>query len=182
MIIEFLFSEIKDKTKLYNEDPMEIKSRFTGEIETIPCSQYIGKMYCTEAMENVKAKIAGIKKCEYKGALERIANEVFALSTDDVTYTVSCTIDTYPSARTRMLVKISSENHNTDYGAENTIINSVESYDQVLEKLKLEVKNVFRSDWESCVWIRDEQSEFLCSNLYPYTNAFSSSSYLYDTL
>ncbi len=163
MVIEILFSEITDRTKLYNEDPLEIHSQFTGKIETVPCSQYVGKMYCTEHIESVKSKIPSIKKCEYKGALERIANEVFELETEDITYTVSCTIDTYPSKKTRMLVKISSEIQNCENTAAPTAC-----YDHILEKLKLEVKNVFREDWKSCVWIKDEQSEFLCSNLYPY--------------
>lgn len=168
MVIEFLFSEIKDKTKLYNEEPLQIKSPFTEEIETVPCGQYIGNRYCSESMEIVKNKMTEIKQYKYKGALERIANEVFELASDSTVYTVSCTIDTYPSARTRMLVSILAEYCNKFDNAENNTNASIETYDKVLEKLKLEVKDVFRKDWASCVWIKDEQSEYLCSDLYPY--------------
>ena len=83
MVIEILFSEITDKAKLYNEDPLEIHSQFTEKIETVPCYHYIGKMYCTERIESVKSKIPSINKCEYKGSLERIANEVFEDAKDE---------------------------------------------------------------------------------------------------
>ena len=172
MVIEFLFNGIKDRSKLYSNEPLAINSPFDGQIETIPCTEYVGKAYCQSAIGNVKVKINGIKKYEYKGAKGRIANEVFELSSDFFTYTVSCTIDTCPSEKTRMLVKITSEylneneNNTGDITASKTDDDS-SKYDYVLEKLKLEVKAAFREDWESCVWIKDEQSEFLCSNLYP---------------
>ena len=143
MVIEILFSEIADKAKIYNETLEKNRSRFTGEMEESLDSQYIGKEYCTQRMEIVKSKIPNIKKCDYKGALKRIANEVFELKTEKTTYTVSCTIDTYQSKKTRMLVRISSEIQD----GQNVSV-STDFYDQVLEKLKLEVKNVFRSDWK----------------------------------
>lgn len=172
MVIEFLFNEIKDRSKLYSNEPLTINSPFDGQTETIPCTEYVGKAYCQSAIDNVKAKINGIKKYEYKGAMERIANEVFELSSDFFTYVVSCTIYTYASEKTRMLVKITSECLNENENNTGGITTSktgdeCNEYDYVLEKLKLEVKAAFREDWESCVWIKDEQSEFLCSNLYP---------------
>ena len=162
MVIEILFSEIVDKAKIYHETIKETESRFGSEKEKSIDSQYVGKEYCTQRMEMVKSKIPNMKTCEYKGALERIGKEFFELKTEKNTYTVSCTIDTYQSKKNRMLVRISSEIQE----GQNVSV-STDFYDQALEKLKLEIKNVFRSDWKSCVWIKDEQSEFLCSKLYP---------------
>ena len=167
MVIEFLFSEIMDKSKLYDEGLIELNNRFINQTESVPYSNYIGKTYCTDAMEIVRSKVPGIKKCEYKGALERLANEVFELETDHAIYVVSCTIDTYPSAKTRMLVRIMVKPLESDDSKHSTT-RLIDSYDQILERVKLQVKDAFRSDWKSCVWIKDEQSEVLCSNLYPY--------------
>ncbi len=36
-----------------------------------------------------------------------------------------------------------------------------------MEKLKIKIKDAFRPDWKNCIWYRDEQSEQLCSKLYP---------------
>lgn len=167
MVIEFLFSEIMDKSKLYDEGLIKVNNRFINQTESVPYSNYIGKTYCTDSMEIVKSKVPGIKKCEYKGALERLANEVFELETDHAIYVVSCTIDTYPSAKTRMLVRIMVKPLESDDSKHSTT-SLIDSYDQILERVKLQVKDAFRSDWKSCVWIKDEQSEVLCSNLYPY--------------
>ena len=166
MVIEFLLNEIEDKAKLYKEELIKDSTPFSYEPQTFPSSMYIGKEYCIAAMDVVKSNISSIQKCEYKGAIDRIANEVFELITDKYIYTVPCTIDTYPKDKTRMLVKIASENidGNSDEFSETPLA----CYDQTLEKLKLEVKNIFKNDWKSCIWIKDEQSEFLCSLLYPY--------------
>ncbi len=166
MVIEFLLNEIDDKTKLYKEELIEATTPFSYDPQTFPSTMYIGKEYCITAMDAVKSNIPSIQKCEYKGAIDRIANEVFELTTDKFIYTVTCTIDTYPKDKTRMLVKITSEN--IDSTSDEFSDNSLASYDQILEKLKLEVKNVLKNDWKSCIWIKDEQSEFLCSLLYPY--------------
>lgn len=166
MVIEFLLNEIDDKAKLYKEELIETTTPFSYEPQTFPSTMYIGKEYCITAMDVVKSNISSIQKCEYKGAIDRIANEVFELTTDRFVYTVTCTIDTYPKDKTRMLVKIVSEN--IDSNANEFSENSLACYDQTLEKLKLEVKNIFKQDWKSCIWIKDEQSEFLCSLLYPY--------------
>lgn len=167
MNIEFLFTDINDKSKLYLEEIYEETSRFTGETTENSTIEYVGKTYCTTAIESLMPKIPAIKKCEYKGCLERIANEVFELTSDETIYTISCTIDTYNSKKTRMLIRISTAPTDSTNSTNSVNSDLIDSYDQLLEKLKLETKNVFRSDWNSCIWIKDEQSEFLSSNLYP---------------
>lgn len=165
MTIEILFTNVLDKSKIYREQDITIRdfSTNTGSQTTVPCSEYIGKEYCQNALERISENISEIMHYEYKGAMERIANEVFVLRSDKHLYTISCTIDTYASEKTRMLVSIVSElNPTTEQDA------SFSEYDQTLEKIKLYVKTVFRADWENCIWMKDEQSEVLCSNLYPH--------------
>ena len=43
MVIEFLFNEIKDKSKLYDEGLIEVNNRFVDRTESVPYSKYIGK-------------------------------------------------------------------------------------------------------------------------------------------
>lgn len=168
MVIEFILNDIKDKSKLYKVEQIEKISRFTGMPETIESIEYVGKNYCKTAIDSVVSKVTGIKTCEYKGALERIGNESFQITTDLISYSVTCTIDTYQGNKTRMQVKIVSNaiSRQTDEGVDQTD-SATMAYDHLLEKLKIEIKKAFRNDWSSCVWIKDEQSESLCSLLYP---------------
>lgn len=95
-------------------------------------------------------------------------------------YTVFFTIDTYKYEKARLLVTISAEDRDDadalseggviEAGAGNQQKYSLpdgEEYDILLETLKLELKEALRPDWKSCAWIVDEQSEMLCTNLYP---------------
>lgn len=165
MIIEFLLSGIKDKSKLYETSMVPDRFAF-GDSQGIEITQYIGDQYCSSAISLVTGKLSDIVSYEYKGSKDRIANEVFELSSSAAKYTVSCTIDTYHNSKSRMLVKIESEDKRDGTNSETQTESDLE-YDQVLEKLKIEVKGALKEDWNSCVWIRDEQSELLCSWLYP---------------
>lgn len=170
MVVEFILNGIKDKSKLYRVNREEAVSRFTGMPETIDSIEYVGKDYCKTVLNSVVTKIIGIRAFEYMGALDRIANETFQITTELYRYTVTCTIDTYQGNKTRMRVKIVSSEVSQE--TENCVVqhNSAAptvEYDHQLEKLKIEIKNAFRSDWSNCVWIKDEQSESLCSLLYP---------------
>ena len=158
MTIEILFTNVLDKSKIYREQDITIRdfSTNTGSQTTVPCSEYIGKEYCQNALERISENISEIMHYEYKGAMERIANEVFELRSDKHLYTISCTIDTYASEKTRMLVSIVSE---IPPSLEQKT--SFSEYDQTLEKIKLNVKTLFRADWENCIWMKDEQSEVL---------------------
>ena len=175
MTIEFVFNDIKDKTMLYKVEQYEQISRFTGELETVENIEYVGGDYCKAAIDLVAGKIAGIKSCEYKGATERMANETFLITTDLFVYTVTCTVNTYKNSQTGLKIKIASESalreeenkQGVDISCTNIITEELSQYDHLLEKLKLEIKKAFRNDWNCCVWIKDEQSESLCSHLYP---------------
>ena len=42
------------------------------------------------------------------------------------------------------------------------------SYNKTLEALKLVLKDRVSKDWQGCTWLIDDQSEFLCAELYPH--------------
>ncbi len=175
MTVEFIFNDIKDKSKLYKVEQHEQMSRFTGESEIVENIKYVGDEYCKTAIDLVVGKITGIRSCEYIGATERMANETFIVTTDMFVYTITCTVNTYQKNKAGLKIKIvsaagSQQAGNTPMlteGHENNTTILPGTYDSLLEKLKIETKKAFRKDWNSCVWIKDEQSESLCSLLYP---------------
>ena len=171
MIIEMLFSSIKDMSKLYQKEmvPAENlpsgKDLFVGNEPTLTWN-YLGKEYCEQIMHSVSENIAEVDEYSYQACFGRAANEIFVMLAGCMTYTISCTIDTYEYKTARLTLKIETE-HKAD-GSHGEIQNlSENNYDLVLEKLKIELKKAFLPDWESCVWIRDEQSEQLCAGLCP---------------
>ena len=175
MVIEFLLNEIKDNTKLYKLETHEEVSPFADMPELVERVVYQGKDYCKLAMDSAICNLTGVISYKYIGTLDRIANETFEITTGTCKYIVTCTIDTYQNKHTRMRIQISSSvivtQEENEEMRRSTVLplenKTVFQYDHFLEKLKLEVKRAFRGDWNSCVWIRDEQSETLCSFLYP---------------
>lgn len=176
MKIEFLMNGISDIAKIYNKK-ME---SFPFDGEEVPSYEYIGQAYCESVVTKAAEKIAGIQEFSYQGDFERMANEVFVLHSASKRYTVLFTIDTYKYEKARLLVTISAEDRDDvetlseggviEAGAGNQQKYSLpdgEEYDILLEVLKLELKEALRPDWKSCAWIVDEQSEMLCTNLYP---------------
>ena len=219
MVVEMLFSGIKDMSKLYQEEQVSGSEDPFGGETTITSWKSLGKEYCEQIMLTVNGSIVEIKEHSYQGSFGRIANEIFVLLSTEMMYTISCTIDTYEHKTARMIVKIESVERTKCVDEEKAVENitvetamavsdepkeksqynpEIESdaeaqenifekfdaltadlnvpvtypkqmikYDAVLEKVKIGLKNAFRPDWESCVWVRDEQSEQLCSELYP---------------
>ena len=168
MKVEFLFSSIKNMEKLYSTEMVD--SPFGGE-DKAPAYEYIGDTYCSNAVTEVVSKIADIQGYSYEGSSERIAKEVFVISSVTRKYIVSFTIDTYNHEKARMLVGITYQNgeaDKTETKEPNCILIDGVEYDLLLEQLKIELKRVFKNDWNICAWIVDDQSEMLCSHLYPY--------------
>lgn len=159
MIVEFLFNEIKERSNLYVNTVERVESPFGTEENCIIC-QYVGDQYCKKVISTVETKMMG-SKWIYKGTVDQVSTEVFEVCADGKTYKISCMIETFEENRaTRMLVRI--ETQDSMVGG-----NIPAEYDQFLERLKFEIKAAFRKDWENCVWLLDEQSEQLCSDLYP---------------
>lgn len=170
MKIEVLFSGIKNIENLYNVQM--INSPF-GKEEKMPQYEYIGKTYCENAITQVISKLSDVQEYKYEGQIERIAKEVFVIYSTIKQYMLTFTIDTYNYEKARMLISIACKKRENVAKEEKinrpkyTFSNGTE-YDIVLEQVKITLKNVLKGDWSTCTWITDDQSEMLCSQLYPY--------------
>lgn len=165
MKVEFLFNGIKNMEKLYNVKMID--SPFGGE-DKAPLYEYIGDTYCGNVVAEVVSRIADAQRYSYQGDSERIANEVFVISSATKKYILSFTIDTYNHEKSRMRISITYKDG--DVIAETKpkfVFSDGVEYDSFLEQLKIELKNVLKKDWNVCVWITDDQTEMLCSHLYP---------------
>ena len=149
MIIEIIFSEVKDITKLYKNK--EVDNSDFGVI-TVP--EYLGKEYSEKVLEDVMGGFEGEKSICYVGCLQRIANEVFDVGLLESKYQASFTIDTYGDSKARLKVKLEQ-------------IEPREEYDMLMEQLKIAIKDRLIRDWNRCIWMTDEQSEALCTMIYP---------------
>jgi len=150
MIVEILFSDIIDITKLYKNEQVE-NNDFGGTMTQI---EYLGKAYSENILSEVISSFEDAKSLSYVGSRDRIANEIFDFRIGRQRYRAVFTIDTYESIKTRMKVKLEQ-------------IDLLDHYDSTLEDLKIYLKDVIIKDWKTCIWISDEQSEALCSELYP---------------
>lgn len=153
--VRFMFNRIKDYALLY-EEVSESDDEFFG----IPCNRAVDhvKDYCKKIVDDVSAKLQWATTVNYQGCLERIANEVYSLEITDGKYKLSLTIDTFHDKNARFTVDIQPEYKISDLE---------KRIDLYLEKLKIELKNRIITEWDSCTWLIDEQSEQMCSELYP---------------
>ena len=163
MKIEFLFSEIKDIEKLYRIDLVD--NPFGG--DECPSYTYIGKEYLENKLKTIEEKLPGLNEFIYQQCFGRIANEVFVVVVNNIYYELVFTIDTYEYKKTRMKVSIERSEKLETASFGNQTLPDGEVYDIFLEQLKIAIKNAFKKDWSVCSWITDEQSEQLCSHLYP---------------
>lgn len=150
MIIEILFSEIKDITNLYKS--IEVNNSDFGEIAIE--KKYLGKEYSNKVLADVLDKFETEKSICYIGCTQRFANEVFEFSLSEFKYRASFTIDTYEDSKARLKVGLEQ-------------IEPREEYDMLLEQFKIAIKDRLISDWNRCIWITDKQSEALSTMLYP---------------
>jgi len=151
MIIEILFSEVKDITKLYKSKEVD-----NSDFGVITETEYLGKKYSEKVLADVVGGFEGKKSICYVGCLQRIANEVFDFDLLESKYRVSFTIDTYGNSKARLKVKL-----------EQIEPKPREEYDMLLEQLKIAIKDRLIRDWNRCIWMTDEQSEALCTMIYP---------------
>lgn len=163
MKIEFLFSEIEDIKKLYQSVLVD------SEFEAAECYShtYVGKEYLENNLKAIEENLSGVNEFIYQACFGRIANEVFVVIVNDIYYELIFTIDTYEYKKARMKVSIERPKKLEVVTSGNQILPDGEVYDIFLEQLKIAIKNIFKKDWAVCSWITDEQSEQLCSHLYP---------------
>ena len=162
MKIEFLFNEIDDIQKLYQTEYVD--NPLGG--EKVPQYNYIGNDYLENRLQKLKL-LPNIEKVDYQQSFARMANEVFVVIASGVYYEMLFTIDTYQYERARMRVSIERPGNIEASVSGTYTFPDGEEYDIFLEQLKIAVKDALKKDWAVCSWITDEQSEQLCSHLYP---------------
>ncbi len=148
MKIEFMCNNITNLELIYHiENVMD--EDYGEEVRKI---DYVGTSYSQDVIEALKNSVGEIKKIEYRGQVDRIAKEHFDIYTDNEKYTIKFTFDTYNNKeQTKVTVSIETDDKN---------------YDVVLEKIKIQIKDILIKNWKVCTWILDEQSEYLSIDLY----------------
>lgn len=162
MKIEFLFNEIDDIEKLYQIEYVD--NPLGG--ENVPQYNYIGNDYLENRLQKIKL-LPNVEKVDYQQSFARMANEVFVVIASGIYYEMIFTIDTYQYERARMRVSIERPGKIEASVSGSYTFSDGEEYDIFLEQLKIAVKDALKKDWAVCSWITDEQSEQLCSHLYP---------------
>lgn len=160
MKIKFRLNSIKDTGLLSTIEMKTGISPFSGEEREIPHHVDLSKEYSSGVLEEVVAGIQGYSGTIYCGCLQRIGRYVFEVNISQMVYTVVFVVNHVEDTDTNLQVEIA--------------VNNVESkkpfevrYNRTLETLKVQLKDRLLQDWENCVWIYDDQSEFLCADLYP---------------
>lgn len=145
MKIIFSMDGIKNMDQLYT---------WTTEYdEDIGCEGKVKHYHGVDYCKSIVDQLVGWKEKNYSGSYERIANETFVLiSPDDCEYTISFEINTYEEKMSRLEVTI--------------IALDTDTYDQLLESLKIELKTKLLPDWRVCTWLVDEQAAKLCKEAY----------------
>ena len=148
MIIKFSMDRIKNMDQIYTWTPIHSDEFGCDGTE----EHYHGKDYCKRVVADTLRTLNWGTQ-EYLGTLERIAKEVFNISTaDGKIYRIEFEINTYERKAARLECVI-------------TTSDSAE-YDQRFEELKIALKNRRILDWEVCTWLVDMQSAQLCKEAY----------------
>lgn len=148
MIIKFSMDRIKNMDQIYTWTPIH-SDEFGYDVTE---EHYHGKDYCKRVVADTLRTLNWGTQ-EYLGTLERIAKEIFNISTaDGKIYRIEFEINTYERKAARLECVI-------------TTSDSAE-YDQRFEELKIALKNRLILDWEVCTWLVDMQSAQLCKEAY----------------
>lgn len=148
MIIKFSMDHIKNMEQIYKRTPTYVEEFDFNGIE----EHYYGIDYCKQIVTDTLRTLNWGTQ-EYLGTIDRLAREVFNVSTaDGKIYRIDFEISTYERKAARLECQI-------------TTSDSIE-YDQKLESLKIELKNRLILDWKVCTWLVDMQSAQLCKEAY----------------
>lgn len=159
MTIKFMFNSPNDASLLYVCTEETGESPFGGE-DTVQVEIRRSKEYSESILEDVKACVAGFTEYKYLGCRERIAREAYQLTISGITYEVFFVFDKREENNIQLHIEIESPTiESPDFETR---------YNKTLELLKLALKNRVGRDWQSCTWLIDDQSEYLCAELYPH--------------
>lgn len=159
MTIKFMFNSPNDASLLYVCTEETGESPFGGE-DTVQVEIRRSKEYSESILEDVKACVAGFTEYKYLGCRERIAREAYQLTISGITYEVFFVFDKREENNIQLHIEIESPTiESPDFETR---------YNKTLELLKLALKNRVSRDWQSCTWLIDDQSEYLCAELYPH--------------
>lgn len=159
MTIKFMFNSPNDANLLYVCTEETGESPFGGE-DTFKVEIRRSKEYSESILDDVKACVSGFAEYKYLGCRERIAREAYQLTISGITYEVFFVFDKREENNIQLHIEIESPIiKNPDFETR---------YNKTLEALKLALKDRVSKDWQGCTWLIDDQSEFLCAELYPH--------------
>lgn len=159
MTIKFMFNSPNDASLLYVCTEETGESPFGGE-DTFKVEIRRSKEYSESILDDVKACVSGFAEYKYLGCRERIAREAYQLTISGITYEVFFVFDKREENNIQLHIEI-----------ESPVIESPDfetRYNKTLELLKLALKDRVSKDWQGCTWLIDDQSEYLCAELYPH--------------
>lgn len=159
MTIKFMFNSPNDTSLLYACTDEVGESPFGGE-NAITVEIRRSKEYSEAILADVKSCLSGFTEYKYLGCRERIAREAYQLTISGMTYDVFFVFDKREDDNIQLHIEIESPIiENPDFETR---------YNKTLEVLKLALKDRVSKDWQGCTWLIDDQSEFLCAELYPH--------------
>ena len=159
MTIKFMFNSPNDASLLYVCKEETGESPFGGE-DTVQVEIRRSKEYSESILDEVKDCVSGFTEYKYLGCRERIAREAYQLTISGITYEVFFIFDKREENNIQLHIEIESPAiESSDFETR---------YNKTLELLKLALKDRVSKDWQGCTWLIDDQSEYLCAELYPH--------------
>lgn len=159
MTIKFMFNSPNDASLLYVCTEETGESPFGGK-DTVKVEIRRSKEYSESILDDVKACVSGFTEYKYLGCRERIAREAYQLTISGITYEVFFVFDKREENNIQLHIEIESPAiESSDFETR---------YNKTLELLKLALKDRVSRDWQGCTWLIDDQSEYLCAELYPH--------------
>lgn len=159
MEIKFIVTSMKDQTLLCEEKKEEafVEVPF-NEIDRNTIKDDKAEEYCNTVMNDLKLTLRGMI-FHNEGIINRIARRVYKTQIGDCLFNVAFVIDTGADKKSSVTVEILAENI-VEMDIENQYVRDIELF-------KLTLKNRMLNDFDHCTWLVDDQSQLLCSQLYP---------------
>lgn len=108
-------------------------------------------IYCDGVIDELINKVHILKRRINMHHYDKIGNMRYQCFTVDTCYSIQISENTYDTF-VQLYIIIEADKSST--------------YDDGLENIKVELKNILHKEWKECIWIRDEQSEMLATELY----------------